>query len=132
MKILALEELIISHLTDYFTEKMGDLSPERVNSAYKQLLSDNKIDLDDQKIITEIITEVMRRWAYNTHKYDLPHSHLVDVPKSLFKSFKAGFVYAEDFEKLRDILFEAGLKEESELVSNKIAEMQDEDIFICQ
>ena len=119
MKILALEELIISHLTDYFTEKMGDLSPERVNSAYKQLLSDNKIDLDDQKIITE----VMRRWAYNTHKYDLPHSHLVDVPKSLFKSFKAGFVYAEDFEKLRDILFEAGLKEESELVSNKIAEM---------
>lgn len=119
MKILALEELIISHLTDYFVEKMGDLSPERVNSAYKQLLSDNKINLDDQKIITE----VMRRWAYNTRKYDLPHSHLVAVPKNLFKSFKAGFVYAEDFEKLRDILFEAGLKEESELVSNKIAEM---------
>lgn len=120
MKLLTLNQLLTSHLTNYFEEEGGDLTPERVFNALHDLLGEyeGKVTINEEGIVAD----VMRYWAYNTYEYKLTHSRLQDTPKGLFQSFEKGHVYAEDLERLRDILFEAGKIEESMLVSDKIAE----------
>lgn len=121
MKLLTLNQLVVSHLTSYFEEEGGDLTPERVFGALNELLGEYRDEVNLNK--EQVVADVMRYWAYNTYEYKLVNSRLEDTPKGLFQSFERGRVYAEDLECLRDILFEAGKFEESILVSDKIAEM---------
>lgn len=64
MKAPTVEDLIINNLVNYFVEQGGDLTPQRVEDAYKEVLGGCDITLDE----TAIITEVMRKWAVKTGK----------------------------------------------------------------